>query len=181
MKRNLLTIAAVLAVLTLINFKASAQQTPQSTTPLPLRIILSDVISITLLNSDAVVFTYDEASDYATFQNVPVTEQFEVVSTKAYSVYVKAESEFTVNASNAVPIPLTVVKVKVTSPTTGATIPTNPTSLGVVATDQLIASAAIPTISTKYSLNYSIPDATPLLNKVPGTYSTTLIYTVTQP
>ena len=181
MKRNLLTTAAILAVLTLINFKASAQQTPQTSGPIPVRIILSDIISINLLKTDPIIFTYNTEEKYRTLQEVDVADQFNVLSTKAYSVYVKATSEFTVDAANLLPIPLTIVKVKVTAPTVGATIPTDPTSLGVVNVDQLIASAAVPTISTKYSLKYTIPDATALLDKKAGTYSTNIVYTVTQP
>jgi len=180
MKRNLLIVVAVLAILTLANVKANAQVT---TGPVPVKIILTDVLAITLNNNNEVLFNYAGVVDYQTPKTVSVANQLSVISTKAYSVKVTANALFTVITGNATPVPLSVVHVAATA--------TNPASLATLAgsvalsdainTPVTIASAGVPSLKTDFSIAYSIPDVTPLIGKMPGTYSTNLIYSVTQP
>jgi hypothetical protein len=180
MKRNLLIVVAVLAALTLVNVKANAQV---ATGPVPVKIILTDVLAITLNSNAEVLFNYAAVADYQTPKTVSVANQLSVISTKAYSVKVTANALFTVIAGNATPVPLSVVNVAATAtnPANAATLAGAVPLSDAINTPVTIASAGVPTLKTDYSLAYSIPDVTPLIGKAPGTYTTNLIYSVTQP
>ncbi|MCX2481189.1 hypothetical protein OQY15_18940 [Pedobacter sp. MC2016-15] len=180
MKRNLLIVVAVLAALTLVNVKAKAQV---ATGPVPVKIILTDVLAITLNSNAEVLFNYAAVADYQTPKTVSVANQLSVISTKAYSVKVTANALFTVIAGNATPVPLSVVNVAATAtnPANAATLAGAVPLSDAINTPVTIASAGVPTLKTDYSLAYSIPDVTPLIGKAPGTYTTNLIYSVTQP
>ena len=177
MKKILFIIAALLAIVTLFNLKASAQTV---TGDAPLSIVLSDAFSITLGASPDVVFTYSQASDYAAInKTVPKANHFTVISNKAYSVAVKATAEFNTIVGNATPVSLGVVQVSIdpSTPATGATYSTP----ALTTTNQALVAAASPTIGTAFNVVYTIPTAAPLIGKMAGTYLTNVVYTVTQP
>jgi hypothetical protein len=181
MKRNLLIVVAVLAILTLVNVKANAQSV--TTGPVPVKIILGDVLAITLNSNAEVLFNYAGVGDYQTPKTVPVTNQISVISTKAYSVKVTANALFTTFAGNDTPLPLSAVHVQATatSPANFATLAGSVALSDVANTPVVLASAGKPSLKTDYSLSYSIPDITPVIGKVAGTYVTNLVYSVTQP
>lgn len=173
MKKNLLVIAVLLAVLTIFNQKANAQAVSGN---INLNLILSDAYSIVLGPTPDVTFTYATAADYASVKSVTKASQFTVISNKPYSVAVKANAVF--NTISTTTPPLSAVHVNVDPSTiTGATY----TNVALSLTNQTIASAATPTIGTAYTIDYTIPTAAPLLAMTAGTYTTTMVYTVTQP
>ncbi|KIO78647.1 hypothetical protein TH53_02580 [Pedobacter lusitanus] len=176
MKKILLLIAALLAVITLFNLKASAQTV---TANVPLSIVLADAFSITLGPTPDVVFNYSTAADYAGSKTVAKANHFTVVSNKSYSVAVKATAEFNTIVGNATPVPLSVVQVSIdpSTPTTGATYATP----ALTTTNQALITAASPTVATAFNVNYSIPTAAALIGKQSGTYATNVVYTITQP
>lgn len=152
-----------------------------STTPVTVSIDLTaPVISITLGADPEVLFTYATAEDYTTPQVVAKPGHFTVVSNQNYEVSVVAQGEFTVNAANDAPIPLNVVQVTVDPSTTGAGTTTMVPLSTTASEATLLATDAPATAGTLYNINYTISDATPLLNKFAQAYSTSVIYTATQ-
>lgn len=173
MKNKLLSIAALIAVFSLFNLKANAQSVSGN---INLSLILSDAFSIVLGPTPDVTFTYATAADYAAAKSVTKASQFTVISNKPYSVAVKANAVF--NTISTTTPPLNAVHVNVDpSTTTGATY----TNVALSLTNQTIAAAATPTIGTAYTIDYTIPTAALLLAMTAGTYTTTMVYTVTQP
>ncbi|CAM4123264.1 hypothetical protein SAMN06265348_103222 [Pedobacter westerhofensis] len=181
MKKTLLQGGAVLMLLSLINIRANAQ-TPATTTSgnVPLKIILTDIVAITLGGTPDVTFTYNSEAAYAADQTVPKTGAFSVFSNKTYNVFVKATSAFNVEATNALPVPLDAVNVSVdaSTPVTNGTYD-NPS---LSETNQALVTGAKPTLGTAYNINYKIPAAKALLllDKKAATYSTNVVYTLTQ-
>jgi len=176
MKKILLIIAALLAIITLFNLKANAQTV---TGNVPLSIVVSDAFSITLGATPSVVFTYSTAADYAGSKTVAKVGHFTVVSNQSYSVTVKATAEFNVIAGNATPVSLSLVQISIdpSTPTTGATYATP----ALTTSSQALITSASPTIGTAYNVDYTIPTAAGLIGKADGTYATNVIYTITQP
>jgi len=173
MKKKLLITAALLAIFTLFNLKANAQAVSSN---INLTLILSDAYSIVLGPTPDVTFTYATAADYAAAKTQTKTGQFTVISNKPYSVAVKANAAF--NTISTTTPPLSAVHVNVDPSTvTGAAY----TNVALSIANQTIASAASATIGTAYNIVYSIPTAAPLLAMSAGTYTTTMVYTVTQP
>lgn len=173
MTKKILTISALLTALTFFNIKANAQAVSGT---VAVNLILSDAFSITLGPTPDVTFTYATAADYAGSKTVPKASHFTVVSNKPYSVAVKANTVF--NTISTTTPPLSAVQIAVDASTiTGATY----TTAALSTTNQTIASAATPTIGTAYNINYSVPTAAPLLAMSAGTYTTNVVYTVTQP
>jgi hypothetical protein len=173
MKKKSLTITALLAALTFFNIKANAQAVSG---PIAVNIILSDAFSIVLGPTPDVTFTYGDAPAYAASKTVAKTNHFTIISNKPYSVAVKANSVF--NTISTTTPPLSAVQISVDASTiTGATY----TTAILSTTNQTIAAAASPTIGTAYNINYAIPTAAPLLAMSAGTYTTNVVYTVTQP
>lgn len=174
MKRTILITAMLCTAFTLFSLKSNAQAV---TGNVPLSIVLSDAFSITLGPTPDVVFTYATPADYAGSKTVSKLGHFTVVSNKVYNVAVAATGQFTV-LGNTTPVPLNVVQVSIdaTTPTTGATYGTP----ALTTTNQALVTGATPSVGAAYNVNYTIPTAAPLLGKVPGTYATNVIYTVTQ-
>lgn len=173
MKKKLLSITALIAVLSLFNLKANAQSVSGN---INLSLILSDAYSIVLGTSPDVTFTYATAADYASAQSVTKASNFTVVSNKPYSVAVKANTAFSTISTTTPPLSAVHVNVDPTT-TTGASY----TNVALSVTNQTIASAANPTTGTAYTIDYTIPNAAPLLAMAAGNYTTTMVYTVTQP
>jgi hypothetical protein len=182
MKRNLLTVLAFLAILSMVNTKANAQ-IGTVTGPVPVKIILGDIVGITLNSNAEMLFSYTTVEDYQAIKSETVANQISVMSTKPYSVKVTANALFTVIAGNSTPLPLSVVQVQATatSPANRATLAAAQSLNDAINTPVTLASAGVPALKTDFTLKYSIPDVTPLINKVAGTYTTNLIYSVTQP
>jgi len=177
MKKNLLILAAMLAVFTLSNLKASAQALPINSENVPLSIILKDAVTITLEASPAVSFEYNIPSDYigSRLQNKPT--HFTVFSNRTYTLSVKADAAFQVpTAGPSIPLSAVNVAVKSSLPATGVTPVTVP--LSTDGGDLLTPAPA--TLGTVYNIDYTIPSSLPLLGVTAGTYTTNVIYTVTQ-
>ncbi len=174
MKKKLLTITALLAALTFFNIKASAQAVSD---PVTVNITLSDAFSIVLEATPTVTFTYADAAAYATSQTVLKSDHFSIISNKPYSIAVKANSVFNTILTTTPPLSAVQISVDATTVTTGATY----TTATLSTTNQTIAAAASPTIGTAYNINYAIPTGAPLLAMSAGTYTTNVVYTVTQP
>ncbi|PTT03539.1 hypothetical protein DBR11_01980 [Pedobacter sp. HMWF019] len=173
MTKKIFMIGALLAALTFANTKANAQAVSGT---VAVNLILSDAYSIVLGPTPDVTFTYATAADYSSSKNVLKSSHFTVVSNKPYSVAVKANSAF--NTISTTTPPLSAVQISVDPSTiTGATY----TTATLTQANQTIAAAASPTIGTAYNINYAIPTAAPLLAMSAGTYTTNVVYTVTQP
>jgi len=179
MKRNLLITAAVLVVMTLINFKAGAQT---HTGNVALDITLTDAFEIVFTGDQGVHFTYPNAVDYSASKSVSKPAHFKVISTKPYSVTVGATAFTSSNAST--PPALSIVEVSVAAAlpvlaSPGFTVATQvPLSTGGA---PLIA-AASPSTGTVFDILYTIPNASTLLNKPNNTvFTTSVLYTVTTP
>jgi len=159
--------------------KAEAQSTV-TTSGFPLTINLSaDVMSISLSSTPDVAFTYATAEDYVTEQTVTKPGHVTVVSNEPYNLSIAAQGTFDVTSTDETPLSLTldVVQVNVDPATAnGGTTPT--VSLSTTGADIVTSSAA--TLGNAFDVIYTIPDATPLLNRAGNTYSTTLVYTATQ-
>ena len=181
MKRNLLIIAALLAILTMANLTANAQ-TPASTTSgnVPLKITLVDIVAITLGGSPDVEFLYDTQAKYGADQVVNKPTAFTVFSNKTYNIAVKANAAFNVVATNLTPVPLDVVAVSVNAltPVTNGTY----AAPALSTTNQALVTGGKPTLATVYNIDYTISAAKAqlLLDKTAGVYTTTLMYTLTQ-
>lgn len=166
-----ITIAGLLSI---HQVKAQTDQTAPVTVTIDLT---APVLSIDLGADPNVEFVYATPEDYTTPQVEPKLGHFTVVSNQVYDVTVAAQEEFTVVPENDSPIPLGVVQVSVDPSTTGggtgAVVPLAQTA-GTLVTD------GPATLGATYNINYTIPDATSLINKQPEEYSTTVIYTATQ-
>lgn len=177
MKKTLLTFTAVLAVITFSNFNAKAQT---SAGPVTVNINLTDAFSIVLgATPQTVEFNYATAADYGQVKNVLMPNHFAVISTKPYTVSVVGSGDFT-GPSAAIPLATVSVNVATAAPVTGiATYPVVPLSQTVTP----IAAAAIATTTTNYNVNYSISqaNASALIGKTAGTYTSSVTYSVTQP
>lgn len=139
--------------------------------------LTSPVLSIDLGADPNVDFVYATPEDYTTPQVEPKISHFTVVSNQAYDITVAAQEEFTVIPENDSPIPLSVVQVSVDPSTIGGG---TPSVVPLSQTAGTLVSDGPATLGTTYNINYTIPDATSLLNKQPEQYSTTVIYTATQ-
>lgn len=138
--------------------------------------MLADAFSIVLGPTPEVTFTYATAADYASSKTIAKANHFTVISNKPYSVAVKANSTF--NTISSTTPALSAVQIAV-DPSTASGATYNNATLSTA--NQVIAAAATPTIGTAYNINYSIPSAAPLLTLSTGTYTTNVVYTVTQP
>ncbi|MEJ2884482.1 hypothetical protein [Pedobacter sp. GR22-6] len=175
MKKKLSLLAFSMLPIFLLAGRANAQSA--STDPVTVNINLSaEVISIVLGGSPDVTFNYPTAASYTVPQTVPKLGHFTVISNQNYDVTVSGTAPFS-NANSATPIPLNVVTVAVDPATAngGAVAP-----VILSGTAQPVVSGATPTGGATYNVNYSIPDATPLLGRSPLIYSTTVVYTATQ-
>lgn len=176
MKKLLLLSAAILAVLTLFNVKANAQTPLSATATVPLKIVLSDAIAITMKAADDVEFDYTTAADYQGSKTVGKTGHFTVVSNRAYKVAVKALAFTPATSGNSTVVPLNIIQVSVgTSPTAGTF---NTATLGTA--DQALVTTSPATIAASYNINYTIPTAAALVGITKDTYATVVTYTATQ-
>jgi hypothetical protein len=141
--------------------------------------LTADVISIDIPNVEDVEFVYSTPADYTTVKKVTLTDHFKVTSNRPYDVSVVAKSVFSKPNQNSVAVPLNVVNVKVAETTTvTATLKTVALDTSPSAATVLVEGAPA-AINQSFDIEYSIPDATTLLNKDIGTYTTTITYTAT--
>jgi len=181
MKKNLLVVIAVIAASTLLHLKANAQDVA-TTGNVPVRIALSDVFAINLLNNQEVLFTYDDAAAYNASQTVNVADQFSITSTKAYAISVRAEAQWSTLPDNDEPLALSILQVSVTGTTLPAAAATFAAPAPLDNAEQVplvLATNGVPALGTLYSTRYTIPSALSLLNKTAGDYTTNLTYTIT--
>lgn len=175
--KKLFLFSGILLLALIAQFQLAQAQTDQTGNVTVSIDLTAPVISIDLGADPNVTFVYSTPEDYTTPQVEPKVGHFTVVTNQDYEVTVQATEEFTVIPENASPIPLSVVQVSVDPSTTGggtpAIVPLSSTA-GTLVTD------GPATIGTTYNINYTIPDATSLIDKVPEVYSTTVIYTATQ-
>ena len=176
MKKNLLIIAAVMAVVTFANVKAKAQASPISSTAVPLSIVLGDAVSITMESTPAVEFRYTTPANYIGSRLVSKPAHFSVFSNRTYTLSVKADAAFQVPTVGPT-IPLSAVKVAVNS---SDPIGLTGSAVALSTTDATLITPAPSTLGTSFTIDYTIPTSTPLLLVTAGTYTTNVIYTVTQ-
>lgn len=168
-----------MASLTFVNSKANAQVHSGN---VALDITLTDAFAIVFTGDQSVHFTYATSSDYAGSKTVPKANHFQVISTKAYSVSVGATAFTSSNASTAPAIGIVNVSVASAAPVLASPGFTVGTQVPLTTGGSSLIAAASPTIGTNFSINYTIPDATTLLNKISGTvFTTSVLYTVTTP
>lgn len=177
MKRNLLVIAALLVVLTLINLKAHAQAASTTSGNVPLKITLVDLVAITLGGTPDVAFLYDTQAKYGLDQVVNKPTAFTVFSNKTYNIAVKANAAFNV-IGPVVPLDVVSVSVNALTPATNGVY----SAPFLTTANQALVTGGKPTLSTVYNIDYTITaaKAQELLDKSAGVYTTTLMYTLTQ-
>ena len=158
-------------------FSITANAQTDQTAPVTVNIDLTaPVISIDLGADPTVNFLYATAADYTVAQTQPKVGHFTVISNQNYDITVAAQAEFTVYPAQTA-VPLSVVQVSVDPATAnGGTLTMQPLSM----TPGELVSDATATTGATYNVNYSIPDAAPLLGKANEVYTTTVIYTATQ-
>lgn len=136
--------------------------------------LTTPVISITLGASPDVNFIYQTAEDYTDSKTESKSSHFTVISNLPYDISVKAESEFTSPANNNPELDLVEIQVDPATPN-GGDLNVVPLSL----TGSVLVEGADPSAGAVYNVDYSIPDATPLLGLDGEVYSTTVTYTAT--
>ena len=176
MKRNLLITAALLAMLTLINFKANAQKTTDLT-PVVATIKILDTYAIVMTDL-AVEFDYESQ---AAFINKSLTKagHITVFSNRKYKIDVKALDDFKIGSATTNVITSDVLQVSVATP---ATAPNGSTYAQPFLThaNQNLINLAPAALAASYDIKYAIPDVTKILGTPTGTYTTNIIYTLTQ-
>ncbi|MDR2275222.1 MAG: hypothetical protein LBF27_30200 [Sphingobacterium sp.] len=135
-------------------------------------IILTDAMSITLNTSD-VNIEYATAADYGGPKTKSMPNHFKVISNKTYDVQVEIDNQFSpaLNLSN---LGLT-VRVASSTPTGGGL---TDAILTTISTPQALVTGAPASVGTLYNVDYIIPEATELLDKTAGTYSSTVTYRI---
>lgn len=176
MKRNLLITAVILAALTLFNVKANAQISP--TSPVVATIKIADLYAITLTDL-AVEFDYESQAAFSATQAVTKASHITVFSNRKYKIDVHASDDFKIGSSTTNVISAGVLQVSVATPAS-APSGTTYTSRFLTATDQNLVNLAPAALAAAYDIKYAIPDVTGVLGKPAGTYTTTIIYTLTQ-
>lgn len=171
------SLLAILMFGLVFSMQRASAQTDQ-TAPVTVNIDLTAaVLSIDLGPNPTVNFVYGTAAAYTISQTQAKPAHFTVISNQSYDITVEAVTEFNTSPTNLTPVPLDVIDISVDPATAnGGTLTTQPLTLGPLE----IVSAAAPTTGAVYNVNYTIPDATPLLGKAPIVYTTTVIYTATQ-
>lgn len=179
MKRNFLIMAFIITSLTFINSKANAQV---HTGNVSLDITLTDAFAIVFTGDQNVHFVYSTSDDFAGPKTIEKPSHFKVISTKPYSVSVGATAFTSSNASAAPSVGMVNVSVASASPVLTSTGFTAGNQVQLSTAGSSLIASASPTIGTNFSINYTIPDATPIINKISGTVFTTgILYTVTTP
>lgn len=143
--------------------------------PVTVNINLTDAISIDLGASPTVDFNYATAADYAAAKTVTKAAHFTVVSNQVYDIDVQVDGDFNPVLDLAA-LGLTVA-VNSATPTGGS--PAN-AILSAVNDPQPLITGAPASTGTVYTIDYTIPDASELITKAAGTYTTTVTYTATQ-
>lgn len=171
MRKNLLIVFIAIAA---ICFGGHSKAQTATSAPVTVNINLTDAISITLGATPTVDFVYDDAADYAASKTVTKASHFTVVSNRAYDITVAATAAFAPAGGPA----LSIVTVNV-DPTTanGGTLVAN-VPLSTTAT--ALVNGATASTGAVYNVDYTIPDAAPLLDLPAAAYSTTVTYTATQ-
>ncbi len=165
-----------LVVLVLLSFteKSNAQSTATTASVNVSIDLTTAVISINLGASPDVNFIYSLPADYVGVKTESKTAHLTVVSNLPYDISVKAGVEFASTSSNN--LPLNLVKVAVDPATSNGG---NLTTASLALTPAKIVEGAAAAINAVYNVNYTIPDAAPLLGLAPEVYTTTVTYTAT--
>ncbi|MFD1771584.1 hypothetical protein [Sphingobacterium suaedae] len=135
--------------------------------------LTAPVISINLGGTPDVLFTYDDAADYTVAQTVSKPGHLVVVSNEPYSITVAASAAFAPAGGPG----LDVVTINAEPATAnGATL----TEATLATGDALLVTDAPPSNNAVYNVDYTIEDATTLLDVTRAVYTTTVVYTATQ-
>jgi hypothetical protein len=175
MKRNLLLTTAVIAVMTLVNFKASAQNTPTGATTAAINITDSYAI---LVKDANVQIDYTTQAHFVDNRTKLMPGHITVFSNRKYKVDVKAGGAFIDPAVEASTMPSNIMSVAVTSP--AATGDVTYTTQALTGTNAPIIELAPPTELETYDITYSIPLLSSILGIPTGLYKTSVTYTLTQ-
>lgn len=133
-------------------------------------------ISELIVSQPAVKLIFGSANDYKNGVSITMTNHLNVSSTVPYDITVKA-SGATLTSASGNTLPVNLIKIEGGAGQSGII----PVTLS--ATAQKIVSASAPAIDRKLNIKYSIPSAqaTQLLNKAGGDYTTTVTYTIVAP
>jgi len=176
MKKNLLTIAAVLTALVFANNEAKAQNSVLKT--VAVNVELKDVTAVGPEGPSGaanVDFLYATASDYNNDKSVTIPNQFNVTSTKAYDILLRADKNFEGQTTSSQTLPLDILKVSARTSGTGtfgaSKIPT--------LTNEVFVENAAAALNQSFDVLYTIEKNETLLVAPKQKYTTNLIYSVT--
>lgn len=174
MKKNLLTLTAVVIALVLVNQESKAQSRDVT-----VNVELKDVISGggagdggTATGPNAVNFVFDDVDHYNTTQTQVVPDQLHVLSTKGYNITVKAQTPTFVGPTSTLPLDI----LKISTSKSGA----NTFGSEVVPTTspQVIFSGGLATLAQSYDFKYAIAPNLALVEAAKELYKVVLTYTV---
>src|SRR5690606_29026032 len=137
--------------------------------------LTAEVISLDLDTDSTVNFVYMEVADYAEEQVITIPEHLIEVSNESYNIAVSAQGPFTSTSNDPVDLGVVTVAVDEVTPNGGELTP-----VVLSATDAVLVAEADATTAATYDVNYSIPDASTLLDVAREIYTTTVVYTATQ-
>ena len=139
-----------------------------------LEVVVSDLGEL-IANQQAVNLRFTTTSHYVNGVSQDMPAHLKISKTTPYNLYVRATTENFASGPNT--IPLSVMKIGPMNGQTGM----NTISLSTTA--QQLIQAADPVIDRLLNIKYSIPatETDHLLNKPPGTYSTSIIFSFVAP
>lgn len=139
-----------------------------------LEVVVSDLGEL-IANQQAVNLSFTTTNHYVNGVSQDMPAHLKISKTTPYNLYVRATTENFASGPNT--IPLSVMKIGPMNGQTGM----NTISLSTTA--QQLIQAADPVIDRLLNIKYSIPatETDHLLNKPPGTYSTSIIFSFVAP
>jgi hypothetical protein len=153
-----------------------------------LNVVLSDVRSIKINPAQSVVnLNFTTANDYANGINVSQNRHIEITSTSGFIVKVKASGNNLTNGTNTIPVNtitltpfLNTASMQRTMVASGSSfansVYTFPITLSP--TPKLLVESSYGSTQIFFDINYASSGGASYMNKVSGTYSTTITYTI---
>lgn len=174
MKKNLLTIIAVVTAVVFANSEAKGQSRDVT-----VNVELKDVLSGggsgdggTATGSNVVNFTFDDVDHYNTTQTQVVNDQLHVLSTKGYNITVKAQTPTFVGPTSTLPLDI----LKISTSKSGAN--TFGTEIAPTTNAQVIFSGGVATLAQSYDFKYAIAPNQILVEAAKELYKVVLTYSV---
>lgn len=149
-------------------------------------VTIAQVQSITI-GQPSVAIQLTQMAQYASGNASAVQiNHISVGSTTNYQVSVRAQSEFlSINGTPVIPVNTIIVQTAMGLDLTGTNMPASTAttivpSVALANTDTVVISNAQPEGARGYNITYAIPasQTEQYLNRLPGTYSTSIIYTL---